>query len=335
MSEASGIDIFSGFDMALEDSALKPVFDQLQAAQELIFHDGIDEDAKRELLKELDSQWPYIGKDLTITGYVIMPGKIDLDDPSAAEPRRVYLQDAQVTSLGFTTTRAQQKEDPTKYKYLIGHYFRFEPVRVGESDLVKFWGVSEGFAVPNEVFIKYPFGSDQSYFDKMQYSFPDECAGIMQAKIDSLSESDFVMSLRNVQVPVRTINTEEMDIVRDYVNSLVTFDTKVPYDMRFQGDCYKSDDDALNGLEPAIAKPGSALGYPVSVEVLHGFSDVDGSNELTFGLRIVVIGSRVELDDGDEYIIPINDNFSMHSLRSLLYIALKQGDSTEQVDYSN
>lgn len=325
MSVVDEGELFGPLAVEFESKELQKLYADVREYEALINEVGISEDDVGELLGELDARWPYMNKSVRVTGNVIVATSVD-DEGETTHLEPEYFDNEQVQSLGFNVLRMTD-ETGENLKWVMGHSVVFNMQVTSEQPMLKNLEQKRGFAPLNDVVIDYPFESQAAYFDKMHYRFPEVAQDIDTAILNASNESEAVKALQGIEIEVGPRDIpESFEVLEHYINSVISFDHKVPYQMQFGGKCYVIDAEAPGSLLPAEATPGFTLAYPLKVQLYFDDSGeaVNGQKQLfvRLGLRIVLINEDRSDDTERQYLIPIADDFDMHDVRSLVYIAL-------------
>jgi hypothetical protein len=319
-------ELFSNASLEFESKELTRLYQDIRDYEALINNTETSEQERSEVVDSLDGRWPYMNKMIEVSGNFVIAVQNDPLDPDELTYISEYFDDKAAESIGFSIMKVVNEEG--NFRWVIGHRVIFEPETTFQQPMLRNFSVRHGFAPLDEAIISYPFESKEANFDKLHYRFPDAAADIDSAILNSSNECSAVESLADVSISLGIHESpEDVRAIAEYVNSLLDFDTKVPYQMEFQGPCYVVDDEGPNGLRAATAAHGTTLAYPIQIDTIVEQRCVDVASKkfeavLNFGIRIEIVNEDPGRDTGKHYVIPITETFSMQDVRSLVYIGL-------------
>lgn len=315
-------DLFGAVAVEFESKELAELYKDIAQYETLLNEVESSSEERDAIIESLDARWPYLRTVVQVSGNVIVPAQNNPNDPESITYDLQYVDSTSVESFGFNIMKIVN--DQGDIRQVIGHALVFKPEETLKLPYIRTYTVKNGFAPIDNVVMTYPFESTEALQDKIHYRFPDLASEIDKAIIEAPDESEAVRALASIEIPVGIHDTiEGLSVISKYVSSLLTFDTQVPYQLEYDGRCYEVEPHTSD-LLPANVKHGSALAYPLQVDIVPKNNDVDVTAPVTmgFGVRVNIVRLKPSLDTGKQYVIPITSSFDMYSLRPLIYAAI-------------
>lgn len=331
------------YDIDLSSDELVAFNTMVDEYQELLDTSEVSTAERNDIILALDESWPYMRRVVRMSGTIYVPNQQELDELqyrqqsgetlSTQFPEHVIV-DAPVMSHGFimAPSPADTGESPLPEHVTtqICHYVSLGTVRERASLFHSDVRELRALAPYRAVSLDYPFDFESGMVKKIEYYHPDLVREIDQAMLNAGSEVDAVTALQDVVLrPGPHATLESLAAIEAYVNSLVTFDTAMPYRMGFAGMCFREQFKASapgNALDVAWASGGhDTYGWPQRIVMLgKPIVKSDGvmfdTSELHFALAAqICVPNRYDTDDGQQFVIPITKDFYLRPLRESLF----------------
>ncbi len=321
-------------EVPFHGQSLEPLFREISAYQQLLDDGNLSEEDRIAFTNSVDKRWPYMNKNITVSGNVYVPKYAD-EDATVPEMVAIYVDEVSVESLGFSSMIMDRDDDGNEIRK-IGHCFVMPYELIAERALERQFKIANGFAVPDSIVVTYPFTDSWEENARLYYHFEETLADIDEAFIQSDNECEVIAALGAIEFVLRLDDVaEELDLMKKYINKELALDTRVPYIMEFEGFCYELNEEGT--MRAANAEPGKSLAYALGIETLNNY-EINPDNPsleqvvVSFGLRIETVAGDKDHDTDAcmQYIVPITDTFSIRAVRPLLKAYLLGGDSSSE-----
>lgn len=289
-----------------------------------------------ELIDDLDASWQFINAPMTISGNVLREIQADDEPPIIGWQ---WVQDLRVISNGFQAQRFEKNDDPNQFVVKFGLSFKMADTKLKQGILHQDYSVGYCFASPESILITNFEKSLPMLSSELHYLIPDQAEEIDTRMLNAQNACGAVVALQNFGFQVERQHSDEILLeLEQYMNKLLTFDTKAPYIIDFSGECYEITQ--LGGIdgeihETAYANPGNAIASLKSLRLVKRLICDTEMSEMPLEYVSVCLQLEIldlddpEKDTGKEYLVPITSTMSLQDTRSLLVEGIRKAKKAE------
>lgn len=214
--------LFEALEHASKDPLVEKFFAKVDEYQRLINDTPNPATTElKEIIADIDSQWPYMNEDMTLSGWVYV-------HQSDGPPVREWFEDKTVKSRGFWLEESPIEIDGevATTTYEIVNYFQFSD-EAGETRLA--------ISRRQETTAEYPFESVEARRNRLEYHHAEILDMVDAVVLNEPDEEKALLAMRGVKA---TILRDEIWVLMDlsyYLDDILEFDAEAPYVIRLCG----------------------------------------------------------------------------------------------------
>lgn len=206
-------EMFGKFESVVEDPVIVSFNQKLQEYQQLIDDIvGISEDELRDIIISLDTEWPYTGYEVNVSGWATFM------NPETEQPERRWFEDIEMQSRGFMidTDEIVLDGESVAKTYRIVHALRY----TDEERSV----ICDGIASVAEVTFNFPFDSIAVKRARLEYYYADTIDTVDSLVLNARNEEEAIGQLAPLRIEVSGAQREMLADLSAYIDSLLKYD---------------------------------------------------------------------------------------------------------------
>lgn len=237
-------DAIQDLEDIMSDPVVERVYNKAKEYEKLINELESSLGEREQIIKDLDSEWPYLGAPTLLSGRATF--MCDEDElkhrkfVQSTTPTEYNFDSLPVISNGFMVVDKPIVIDDevvaSNYEIVLSIIVQAANADGGITTFL-------GLAHPDEIDQEFPFESNQLMIKKLGYFYEKDIETIDNLVLNTHDEIDAVKKLKYFTPDSQTTwdQAERFEIIEDYINHLITFDPSVPYSIKIHGDCFVYD----------------------------------------------------------------------------------------------
>lgn len=310
------------------DSELQALFNDARQYQDLLDTTDVSNEEIIDIIRALDTQWPYHGQLLKISGRITtwMSDAGENNEQQYSLKHDVPVDEIEVVSQGFIiySQPVEIEGEQVAERWRVGHTFTMGEGEPAQAFLLKNTMTLYGCAPLSDIMIEYPHQSAKVLGEKLNYFYPDIMEELDSRVLNAANECDAVESLHDFKIPVKPEDSQdELRTFVEYLDQVISFDKNVPYRMKLSGLIYVQHDD--DNVAPRYVQDLNLFGYPESIKLVRSaelrrdtLTLAFNEAEYEFALKVNVLSDDKERDGYNEILIPLSGELAISSIRKKL-----------------
>lgn len=317
MEYAKQPDTIQDLEDIMSDPVIERVYKKAKEYESLINELESSFEEREQIIRELDSEWPYLGIPALLSGKATF--MCDEDElkrgkfVQSTTPTEYIFDNLPVVSNGFMIV---DKPIVIDEEAVVSDYEIVLNVIVqatnGDGGVTTFLGLAH----PDEVDQEFPFESNQLMVKRLGYYYEKDTEAIDNLVLNARDEIDAVKRLKHFVPDKQSAwdQPERFEIIENYINHLVTFDPSVPYSIKIDGDCLVYDADGEKKLNLNL-KPERHIAFAHRISYLA--KEYEGKTEYYPYLAVTVLGEDASSNDYRRLDVSLDAIKGMTSLRQM------------------